>query len=151
MAPDAAVAVSTIVGTAHLGSGDRHGRRGPSRARWPPRSWPGDPSGPLQPGTSTGSWPTVAHDGVTAQRAATFTTVVPTALVTASVWPSDGLSVGVGQPIVFTFNHYVDTAAARAAVLSHISVSMSRPVPGGWYWFSDDELHFRPESFWPIR
>jgi lipoprotein-anchoring transpeptidase ErfK/SrfK len=26
---------------------------------------------------------------------------------------------------------------------------MSRPVPGGWYWFSDDELHFRPASFWP--
>ncbi len=57
--------------------------------------------------------------------------------------------MGVGQPIVFTFDHDVDTAAARKAVLSHISVSMSRPVSGGWYWFSDDELHFRPASFWP--
>ncbi len=47
------------------------------------------------------------------------------------------------------FDHSVTTAAPQQAVLSHISVSMSRPVPGGWYWFSDDELHFRPESFWP--
>ena len=50
---------------------------------------------------------------------------------------------------MFTFNHYVDTAAAQAAVLSHITVSMSKPVPGGWYWFSADELHFRPETYWP--
>ncbi len=64
---------------------------------------------------ATGSWRRSRTDGVTAQRAATFATVVPTALVTASVWPSDGLSVGVGQPIVFTFNHYVDTSAARAS------------------------------------
>ena len=26
---------------------------------------------------------------------------------------------------------------------------MSKPVPGGWHWFSADELHFRPEAFWP--
>jgi lipoprotein-anchoring transpeptidase ErfK/SrfK len=87
--------------------------------------------------------------GVTAQRATTFTTLTPAALVTASVFPYDGMSVGVGQPIVFTFNHDVNTAAAQAAVLSHISVSMSKPVPGGWHWFSADELHFRPESYWP--
>ena len=88
---------------------------------------------------------------MTAQRITTFATVVPTALVTASVWPSAGLSVGVGQPIVFMFDHDVDTAAAQHAVLSHISVSMSRPVPGGWYWFSDDELHFRPGVVLAVR
>ena len=59
------------------------------------------------------------------------------------------MNVGVGQPIVLTFNHYVDTAAAQAAVLSHLSVSMSKPVPGGWHWFSADELHFRPQAYWP--
>jgi lipoprotein-anchoring transpeptidase ErfK/SrfK len=106
--------------------------------------------GPLQPGTSYRVVATVGlAGGVTAQRAATFATVVPTALVTATVWPSGGVSVGVGQPIVFMFDHPVRTAAAQHAVLSHLTVSMSRPVPGGWYWFSDDELHFRPESYWP--
>ncbi len=149
VAPDAVVAVSTssglltsvrvtdTAGTALAGS------LAASHLTW--RS-----SGPLQPATSYRVVARVERaDGVTAERATTFRTLAPTALVTASVWPSAGLRVGVGQPIVFTFNHYVDTAAARKAVLSHISVSMSRPVPGGWYWFSDHELHFRPASFWP--
>jgi lipoprotein-anchoring transpeptidase ErfK/SrfK len=26
---------------------------------------------------------------------------------------------------------------------------MSKPVPGGWLWFSMDELHFRPKTYWP--
>ena len=27
---------------------------------------------------------------------------------------------------------------------------MSKPVPGGWHWFSSVELHFRPTSYWPV-
>jgi lipoprotein-anchoring transpeptidase ErfK/SrfK len=105
---------------------------------------------PLAPSSTYRVVATVARsDGVAAQRATTFTTLTPAALVTASVFPSDGMSVGVGQPVVFMFNHYVDTAAAQAAVLAHLSISMSKPVPGGWYWFSADELHFRPEAYWP--
>ncbi len=149
VAPDAVVAVSTSSGlltsvrvTDTAGTAVA-GTLAASHLTW--RS-----SGPLQPGTNYRVVASVARaDGVTTERATSFATVVPTALVTASVWPSAGLSVGVGQPIVFTFDHDVDTAAARKAVLSHISVSMSRPVSGGWYWFSDDELHFRPASFWP--
>jgi lipoprotein-anchoring transpeptidase ErfK/SrfK len=26
---------------------------------------------------------------------------------------------------------------------------MSKPVPGGWHWFSPTDLHFRPTHFWP--
>ena len=119
------------------------GTLSPTHLSWRSGAW-------LQPATTYRVVATVARpDGVTAQRASTFTTVTPTALVTASVYPYDGMNVGVGQPIVFTFNHYVDTAAAQAAVLSHLSVSMSKPVPGGWHWFSADELHFRPEAYWP--
>ena len=22
---------------------------------------------------------------------------------------------------------------------------------GGWHWFSNNELHFRPESYWPAK
>lgn len=85
----------------------------------------------------------------TAQKATTFTTLTPVAQVTASVWPSDGLEVGVGQPVVVTFDHYIDSLAAQKAVESHFTIAMSKPVPGGWYWFSQDELHFRPKNFWP--
>ncbi len=65
------------------------------------------------------------------------------------MFPNGGLTVGVAQPIVVRFDHFVDDAAARAAVLSHFTIIESRPVPGGWHWFNDRELHFRPKSFWP--
>jgi lipoprotein-anchoring transpeptidase ErfK/SrfK len=68
----------------------------------------------------------------------------------ASLFPSSGLVVGVGQPIVIYFNHPVDTYAAQQAVLSHLHLAMSKPVPGGWHWFSSVELHFRPAHFWPV-
>jgi lipoprotein-anchoring transpeptidase ErfK/SrfK len=89
--------------------------------------------------------------GVTATKTASFTTVVPTALVSASVFPTTGMSVGVGQPIVLTFNHDVVSPANQGAVVSHLTVAMSNPVPGGWYWFSPHELHFRPASYWPAH
>jgi lipoprotein-anchoring transpeptidase ErfK/SrfK len=57
--------------------------------------------------------------------------------------------VGVGQPIVLTFTHSVSSAAARQAVLSHLKVAMSTPVPIGAYWFSSHELHLRPQTYWP--
>jgi lipoprotein-anchoring transpeptidase ErfK/SrfK len=65
------------------------------------------------------------------------------------VFPSDGLIVGIGQPIVLRFNHYISNEAARASVLSHLNVLESEPVLGGWHWFSNNELHFRPQSYWP--
>jgi len=81
----------------------------------------------------------------------TFRTFTPLTRVTATEFPYDGLSVGVGQPIVFHFDQYVSSAAAQAAIVSYVHVTMSQPVPGGWYWFSNDELHFRPQSYWPAN
>jgi lipoprotein-anchoring transpeptidase ErfK/SrfK len=87
--------------------------------------------------------------GVVIAPTMTFQTLVPSVGVTASVFPSDGLSVGVGQPVVFRFAQPITDPAARVRVLRHLSVHVSRPVQGGWYWFSDRELHFRPAKFWP--
>jgi lipoprotein-anchoring transpeptidase ErfK/SrfK len=91
----------------------------------------------------------IGSGGATAQKRASFSTLTPAAQVTATVWPTTGLQVGVGQPIVVTFDHDIGTAAAQAAVVSHFTVAMSKPVPGGWYWFSPHEVHFRPETYWP--
>ena len=77
--------------------------------------------------------------------------LTPENSVNASVFPSDGLAVGVGQPIVFRFDHFVSSDSARAAVLSHLDVTESQPVLGGWHWFNDSELHFRPRSYWPAK
>ena len=105
---------------------------------------------PLQPTATYHVDATVVRsDGLMAQRASTFTTLTPTYLIGATAYPTDGMTVGVGQPIVINFDHYVRTAAGQAAALSHITLSMSKPVPGGWHWFSLDELHFRPRTYWP--
>ena len=80
-----------------------------------------------------------------------FRTIAPVATVTASVFPTEGLSVGVGQPIVFRFDHDITSAAARSAVLTHLDVIESHPVLGGWHWFSNTELHFRPKDYWPAN
>ncbi|MGI8752037.1 MAG: Ig-like domain-containing protein [Acidimicrobiales bacterium] len=86
--------------------------------------------------------------GVKATVAETFATMAVPTTMHATVAPGDGATVGVGSPIVVMFNRSVPTAN-QATVLSHLSVAESQPVPGGWHWFSDRELHFRPQAFWP--
>ena len=78
-----------------------------------------------------------------------FVTLTPTAWVTMSVSPPNGLSVGVGQPIVLKFTQAITDPAARARLLLHLDTSLSTPVPVGAYWFSNTELHLRSENFWP--
>ena len=72
-------------------------------------------------------------DGVSAQRVTTFATLTPTYVVGASAFPSDGMTVGVGQPIVINFNHYVRTPAGsgRGALAHHRSACRSRCRAGG--------------------
>ncbi|HET9077479.1 MAG TPA: Ig-like domain-containing protein [Acidimicrobiales bacterium] len=108
-------------------------------------------SGALQPSTTYTVTATVAGGGTTAKVTSTFTTLTPAALVHTTVFPDAGLSVGVGQPIVLTFNHDITDSAARKAVEARFTVAASSPVPGGWYWFSDHELHFRPQAYWPAH
>jgi lipoprotein-anchoring transpeptidase ErfK/SrfK len=89
--------------------------------------------------------------GLTAYGSSHFVTAPPAIVESvASLFPSSGLVVGIGQPIVIYFNHPVDTYAAQQAVLAHLHLAMSKPVPGGWHWFSSVELHFRPAHFWPV-
>lgn len=105
---------------------------------------------PLAPSTTyLVSATVVGASKLTATAKSSFTTLTPTATVTATVWPNDGLSVGVGQPIVLKFSQPVTDQSARQALISRFNLAMSSPVPVGAYWFSDTELHLRPENFWP--
>jgi lipoprotein-anchoring transpeptidase ErfK/SrfK len=92
---------------------------------------------------------TAGASGVTVAATSAFRTVTPTGRVAATVFPDNGMTVGVAQPIVIRFDHFIDSDTSRAAVLSHLTVTESRPVPGGWHWFSTRELHFRPQQLWP--
>jgi lipoprotein-anchoring transpeptidase ErfK/SrfK len=106
--------------------------------------------GPLAPGSVYAVTATVrGWSGVTATPRSTFRTLTPVGNVGATVFPSDGITVGVAQPIVIRFDHFISDPAGRAAALDHFVVTESRPVPGGWYWFSNNELHFRPQEYWP--
>jgi len=89
--------------------------------------------------------------GLVAYGSSRFVTAPPAVVESVtSLFPTPGLVVGIGQPIVIYFKHPVDTYAAQQAVLSHLHLAMSKPVPGGWHWFSSVELHFRPAHFWPV-
>ena len=54
--------------------------------------------------------------------------------------------VGVGQPIVVRFDRPVTD---HQAMLQRLAVQLSIPVTGGWHWFTDEEVHFRPKAYWP--
>ncbi len=79
-------------------------------------------------------------------RRSTFTTLTPTKVLKVSIAPLNGQTVGIGMPLAL----YLNTAVTdHKAFESRLGVSTEPGVPGAWHWFSDTELHFRPETYWP--
>ncbi len=68
-------------------------------------------------------------------------------LLHALLSPGDGVVVGVGEPVVVTFNRAVPLDA-RTAVARRLVVSTSPAQDGGWFWVSPTELHWRPNVYW---
>jgi lipoprotein-anchoring transpeptidase ErfK/SrfK len=62
-----------------------------------------------------------------------------------SIAPLEGETVGVGMPIIVTFDIPVTD---RAAIERHLEVESEPQVHGTWHWYSDTEVHFRPRTFW---
>ncbi|MGZ8752865.1 MAG: Ig-like domain-containing protein, partial [Acidimicrobiia bacterium] len=81
-------------------------------------------------------------------RITSFTTLTPTATMSARVSPGDDETVGVGQPIIVRFS---DPVANKAAVEQRLVVTPSTPVVGSWHWFGDMEVHYRPQQYWPAN
>lgn len=69
-------------------------------------------------------------------------------VVTAALSPGDDAVVGVGKPIAVTFDRDVEDAAARAALVSRLTVQARPAVPGAWRWMDDRTVHYRPATFW---
>jgi lipoprotein-anchoring transpeptidase ErfK/SrfK len=64
----------------------------------------------------------------------------------ASIAPLQGETVGVGMPAIVTFDIPVTD---RAAIERHLEVRADgESVKGAWHWYSDNEVHFRPKTFW---
>lgn len=77
-----------------------------------------------------------------------FTTLRPRHLLTTSISPLHGSTVGVGMPVVVKLSVPVRN---RAAVERGLRVRTSRPVEGSWSWISTEELHYRPRRYWPAH
>ena len=102
----------------------------------------------LEPGTSyrlVGV--ALDSDGQTKRIERTFRTVDLTLdeQTYPSVAPLDGETVGVGMPVIVTCDIPV---TKRAEVERHLSVESSPSQPGSWHWISDNEVHWRPKTYW---
>jgi lipoprotein-anchoring transpeptidase ErfK/SrfK len=62
-----------------------------------------------------------------------------------SVAPLDGETVGVGMPVVVTFDLPVTD---KAAFERNMHVTTTPAQPGTWHWVSDTEAHYRPKQYW---
>ena len=102
----------------------------------------------LEPGaTYTVRAAAKGNDGKTVRSTSRFTTM-PLTLdqqTYPSVAPLAGEEVGVGMPVIVTFDVPVTN---RAAFEKRMSVESTPAQPGSWYWLSDNEAHWRPKSYW---
>lgn len=102
----------------------------------------------LEPGTDYRiTAATTRSDGEAVERTRAFHTVDLTLdqLTYPSVAPLDGETVGVGMPVVVTFDLPVTD---RALFEKHMTVTSKPAQKGSWYWLSDREAHFRPTRYW---
>jgi lipoprotein-anchoring transpeptidase ErfK/SrfK len=74
-----------------------------------------------------------------------FRTVAPRTLAYPSINPIDGQTVGVGQPLAVYFDEPI---ASKQEAEKSITVTTSPHVEGAFYWFSNKEVHWRPQQFW---
>jgi lipoprotein-anchoring transpeptidase ErfK/SrfK len=62
-----------------------------------------------------------------------------------SITPLQGETVGVGMPVIVTFDIPVKN---RAAFEENMTVTSSPKMVGSWHWMNDQEVHWRPKTFW---
>ena len=63
----------------------------------------------------------------------------------ASVAPLQGETVGVGMPVIVTFDVPVTD---KVSIEKHMTVDSAPRQVGSWHWLSDTEAHWRPKSYW---
>jgi lipoprotein-anchoring transpeptidase ErfK/SrfK len=103
-------------------------------------------SAPLEPGTTYTVAATVVDGaGQREERRSTFTTLTPTKVLKVGIGPLDGQTVGIGMPLALYLSSPVKD---HTAFESRLAVKTTPAVAGAWHWFSDTELHYRPQTYW---
>ncbi|NYJ01966.1 lipoprotein-anchoring transpeptidase ErfK/SrfK [Nocardioides thalensis] len=62
-----------------------------------------------------------------------------------SVAPLDGETVGVGMPVVVTFDLPVTD---KKTIERNLHVETTPAQEGTWHWVTDNEVHYRPKKYW---
>jgi lipoprotein-anchoring transpeptidase ErfK/SrfK len=95
-------------------------------------------------GTATGT------DGKQVPITGTYSTVSPDVQVKNTIYPTDGMTVGVAAPIMVRFA--VDPED-RAAIAKRITITTEQAVVGSWAWVKHDDdrwaLDYRTKDYWP--
>jgi lipoprotein-anchoring transpeptidase ErfK/SrfK len=110
------------------------------------RSWTA--GGLLEPGTS---YTVVSTAKGTDGKSVTRTTHFKTQPLTLdqqtypSFAPLDGQTVGVGMPVIVKFDVPVTD---HASIEKNLHVISQPAQKGAWHWISDNEVHWRPASYW---
>lgn len=63
------------------------------------------------------------------------------------VYPQDGSTDGVAQPVVIEFDKPI-AKESRAAVEQALTVYSTPSQPGSWGWLSSQRVDYRPASYW---
>jgi lipoprotein-anchoring transpeptidase ErfK/SrfK len=80
----------------------------------------------------------------------TFTTLTPTSELHTRINVFEGHTYGVGMPLIVQLTHPIPQAL-HAAVTKRLTVTTAPAIQGGWRWFSDSEVHWRPAAYWPAH
>lgn len=86
-----------------------------------------------------------AQQVVTKKRTFTSADLTLDDQIYTKIIPSDGATVGVGMPIIATFDLPVKD---KANFEKHMNVQTTPEQVGSWYWLNDREAHWRPKNYW---
>jgi lipoprotein-anchoring transpeptidase ErfK/SrfK len=84
-------------------------------------------------------------DGIATRTKTWVHTVKPKGVAYTGLSPYGGSVVGVGMPVIMTFDQPVER---KAAVEQNLSVSTHPATVGGWYWVNDQMVRWRPKTYW---
>ena len=85
-------------------------------------------------------------DGHTVTKTSSFHTLKPKTTFSAQIFQGQGLTYGVGMPVILQFSKPITD---RKAVERSLRLWASRRVVGAWYWDTSSTLYFRPRTYWP--
>ncbi|MEZ0070938.1 Ig-like domain-containing protein [Planotetraspora sp. GP83] len=105
---------------------------------------------PLKPSTTYTVSAKASGAGGPTTATSQFSTLKPKyELAVADVTPGvKGETVGVGMPIMVTFNQAVTD---KAAVEQALEIEAEKPVTGAWRWINDRLVMYRTAKYWPAH